>query len=148
MALAKAVIVNLDVRVPVPIPVLFNPPDYDLSKTNQYAELKVPGLSSPVLQYVGGGAQSLSMEFFFDTTDSGIDVRLRTNLLANLAEPDSRTNAPPRLLLLWGSLAFPCVLTSIKQHFEYFNALGMPLRARLTAEFKGNDAIQNSMNIL
>ena len=109
MALAKAVIVNLDARVPVPIPVLFNPPDYELSKTNQYAELKVPGLSSPVLQYVGGGVQSLSMEFFFDTTDSGIDVRLRTNLLANLAEPDSRTNATAFIITL-GVTCFPMCL--------------------------------------
>lgn len=143
MALAKAVIINLDAPAPLPIPVMFNPPDYALSKTNQFAEIKIPGLPSSVLQFVSGDAQTLSMELFFDTTDTGADVRMRTAAISNLTEPDLRTQAPPRLLLLWGSLAFPCVLTSTRQHFEYFNALGMPLRARLTVEFKGNNAVES-----
>jgi len=143
VALAKAVIMNLDARIPLPIPVMFNPPDYALSKTNQYAEMKIPGLPSSVLQFVHGDAQTLSMELLFDTTDTGADVRIRTAAISNLTQPHVRTHAPPRLLLLWGSLAFPCVLISVRQHFDYFNALGMPLRARLTVEFKGNDTLES-----
>ena len=143
MALAKAVIINLDALPPLPIPVMFNPPDYTLSKTNQFAEIKIPGLPSSVLQFVNGDAQSLSMELFFDTTDTNTDVRVRTAAIVNLTEPNVRTHAPPRLLLLWGSLAFSCFLMSVKQHFDYFNAFGMPLRASLSVEFKGNTKLES-----
>ena len=139
MALTKAVIVKLDPPGAAPIPVMFNPPRYELAKTNRFAEIKVPGLPASVLQFVSGEAKSLTMELFFDTTDSGADVRGRAGQIAGLAEPDALTKAPPRLLLLWGSLAFPCFLVSVRKSFDYFDALGMPLRARLTVEFKGYD---------
>ena len=142
MALTKAVIINKDAAIPLPIPVMFNPPDYQMTRTSRFAELKVPGLPGSVLQYVGSDAQTLNMELFFDTTDTGIDVRTRTEAIVNLTAIQSLTQAPPRLLLLWGSLIFPCVLTSVKQHYEYFNSLGMPLRARLSVEFKGNDKLE------
>lgn len=144
MALTKAVIVKLD-KPGTPIPVMFNPPKYELSKSNQFAEIKVPGLSSSVLQFVNGNAKSLTMDLFFDTTDRGIDVRIHSSPVSNLTEPDSITKAPPRLLLLWGSLAFPCVLISVRQTFDYFNALGLPLRATLTVEFKGHDPLENML---
>jgi nucleoid-associated protein YgaU len=143
MALTKAVIVNTDARIPLPIPVMFNPPEYQLTRTSRFAEIEVPGLPSSVLQYVGSDAQTLTMELFFDTTYAGVDVRTRTEAIVNLTVLDPLTKAPPRLLLLWGSLIFPCVLISVKQHYEYFNSLGMPLRARLNVEFKGNDKLEN-----
>ena len=143
MALTKAVIVKLDAPGAPPIPVMFNPPRYELSKTNQFAEIKIPGLASSLLQFVNGNAKTLNMELFFDTTDSGVDVRTRTAAVSNLTEPHSVTKAPPRLLLLWGSLAFPCFLVSVRQAFDYFNALGMPLRATLTVEFKGHDRLED-----
>lgn len=142
MALTKAVIVNTDAKIRLPIPVMFNPPEYQLTRTSRFAELKVPGLPSSILQYVGSDAQTLTMELFFDTTDTGIDVRIRTEAIVNLTLVDSSTHAPPRLLLLWGSLIFPCVLISVKQRYDYFNSLGMPLRARLNVEFKGNDKLE------
>jgi nucleoid-associated protein YgaU len=69
-------------------------------------------------------------------------VRTRTLPISNLTEPDAITHAPPRLLLLWGSLAFPCFLISVRQQFEYFSASGQPQRARLTVEFKGHDLVE------
>jgi Contractile injection system tube protein/LysM domain len=143
MALTKAVIVKLDAPGTPPIPVMFNPPKYELSKTNQFAEIKIPGLPSSVLQFVNGNAKNLTMDLFFDTTDKGIDVRIHSSAVSNLTEPDPVTKAPPRLLLLWGSLAFPCFLTSVRQTFDYFNTVGLPLRATLTVEFKGHDPLEN-----
>ena len=68
MALTKALIVNTDTSVN--IPVMFNPTEYQLQKTNQFAEVGIPGLGSSLLQFVKGDAQTLTMELFFDTTDS------------------------------------------------------------------------------
>jgi nucleoid-associated protein YgaU len=122
---------------------MFNPPEYQLEKTNQFAEVAIPGLGSSLLQFVQGSPQSLTMDLFFDTTDSGVDVRLITSLLVGLTSLNPDTHAPARLLFVWGTLIFPCVLERVSQRFEYFNALGMPLRARLNVTFKGNDLLQD-----
>jgi nucleoid-associated protein YgaU len=142
----KALIINTDAVVPIPIPVMFNPPEYQLQKTNQYAEIGIPGLGSSLLQFVRGSAQTLSMELFFDTTDLGVDVRVFTLLVMALTDVNSDTHAPPRLLFLWGTLVFPCVLESATQKFEQFNALGMPLRARLQVTFRGYDLLEDLLS--
>src|SRR5262249_25108999 len=49
---------------------------------------------------------------------------------------------PPRLLFVWGSLVFPCMLQSVTQRFDYFNTMGMPLRARLSVNLKGHDLLE------
>lgn len=136
MALAKAVIINQDAPAPAPIAVMFNPPSYSLAKTSQFAEIRIPGLPTTVLQYVSGDARTFSTELFFDTTETGTDVRSRTAAVSALTEPNALTQVPPRLLLLWGSLALQCVLTSVREEFDYFDSKGLPLRARLQVEFK------------
>ena len=143
MALMKALIINTDATIPIPIPVMFNPPEYQLQRTNQYAEIGIPGLGSSLLQFVRGSSQTLTMELFFDTTDIGVDVRVFTELLVGLTAVNSETHAPPRLLFLWGTLVFPCVLESVTQRFEYFNGAGMPLRARLSVTLKGHDLLED-----
>lgn len=140
MAFTKALIINLDKRIP--IPVMFNPPNYQLQKTNRFAEVAIPGLGSSVLQFVRGGAQTLTMELFFDTTSLGIDVRVHTEPVIALTTLIPGTHAPPRLLFAWGSLVFPCVLESVTQQFEYFNPAGMPLRARLSVTLKGYELVE------
>jgi hypothetical protein len=143
MPLTKALIINTDAVDPLPIPVMFNPPEYQLVKTNQFAEIGVPGLGSSLLQFVRGGSQTLTMDLFFDTTDVGIDVRLVTDEVVGLTALNPDTHGPPSLLFVWGTLAFPCVLERVTQTFEYFNALGMPLRARLNVSFKEHSLLDD-----
>ena len=144
MPLTKALIIDVDAEET--IPVMFNPPEYQLQKTNQFAEVGIPGLGSSLLQFVRGSAQTLTMELFFDTTDLGVDVRDFTGSVIALTDVNSDTHAPPRLLFLWGTLAFPCVLESVTQRFEYFNSQGRPLRARLTVTFKGFDRVADLLS--
>ena len=47
--------------------VMFNPEEYTLNKDNNFASHSVPGLSSPLLQFVNGNLRTLEMELFFDT---------------------------------------------------------------------------------
>jgi nucleoid-associated protein YgaU len=137
MPLQKALIVNKDDPNQTSIPAMFNPPEYQLEGTNQFAEVGIPGLGSSLLQFVRGSAQTLTMELFFDTTDSGRDVRDFTDRVVELSSLNAQTHAPPRLLFLWGSLVFPCVLEGVRQRFDYFNQAGLPLRARLNVTLKG-----------
>jgi Contractile injection system tube protein/LysM domain len=140
--LSKALIVARLPAAPLLIPVLFNPPEYQLVKSNEYAEVAVPGLGSSLLQFVRGNAQTLSMDLFFDTTETGLDVRLHTDLVVGLTDIDPETHAPPELLFLWGSLVFPCVLESVTQHFLYFDAVGLPLRAQLSVSLRSAEALR------
>jgi hypothetical protein len=148
MPLTKALIINTDAIVPLPIPVMFNPPEYRIEKTNQYAEVGIPGLGSSLLQFVRGSAEMLTMDLFFDTSSVGIDVTTITGLVVGLTTLNAETHAPPHLMFVWGTLTFPCVLESVSQQFTYFNAAGMPLRATLAVRLKGLDTLQDLLSSL
>jgi nucleoid-associated protein YgaU len=141
-ALTKAVLIDRDRRPPLGVPVMFNPPEYELVRSNLYAEIGVPGLGSSLVQFIRGNAQTLTTTFFFDTTDTGLDVRTHTGLVVTLTQQRPHTHAPPRLLFLWGSLAFPCVLERVAQRFTLFNPAGLPLRAELSVSLRGDDALE------
>lgn len=115
--------------------VLFNPEEYTLSKDNNFASHNVPGLSSPILQFVHGNLRTLTMELFFDTTDEARDVRDETEKVVGLATIDSELHAPPPVTVSWGSLLFTGVLSSVNQTFSRFLADGRPVRARLDVTF-------------
>lgn len=147
MAVTKALIINMDAAVP-PIPVLFNPPEYQLQKSNNYVELGVPGLGTTLLQFAHGTAQALSMTLFFDTSDLGVDVHLATAAVLALTDLSQKTHKPPRLLFVWGTLVFPCVLEQVSQRLTYFNPAGWPMRAELDVTFRGSDLWQDALSLI
>lgn len=146
------------VRLPTPdassgtqsLSVQFNPTELNFTKTAQFAEIAIPGLDTPLLQYVRGQAETLTLELFFDSTEDGTGtsakpVTVRTDKFYSLIKPEPDTHAPPVLLFLWGGTAFPgrrrdsgfrCVVTSVRQQFTMFSPDGKPLRAKLTVELK------------
>src|SRR6516165_5634293 len=54
-------------------PVQFNPTEYTLSKAAHIAEIPIPGLDQPILQFVRGQTETMSLDLFFDTTEDGMD---------------------------------------------------------------------------
>jgi len=146
------------VRLPTPdagsgttsLSVQFNPAELNFTKTAQVAEIAIPGLDTPLLQYVRGQAETLSLELFFDSTEDGTGaaakpVTEKTDKFYSLIKAEQATHAPPVLLFLWGGTAFPgkrrdhgfrCVVTSVRQQFTLFAPDGKPLRAKLTVELK------------
>lgn len=133
MALAKARIVVE--RTGERIDVSFNPEEYSLNKDNNYASQAIPGLSSPILQFVHGNLRTLEMELFFDTTDARTDVRDQTQKVTDLLKIDRELHAPPVLRVSWGSLNLRCVLARANQKFVKFLEDGRPTRARITVSF-------------
>jgi len=132
----KALITKLQPPDPGnPIHVMFNPEEYTLSKDINYARIGVPGLSSPVLQFVHGNLQTLEMELFLDTYEKHTDVRLETSKITDLLVIDPATHAPPVVLFTWSSLSFICVLGKVTQRFVMFEPTGTPVRARLQVTF-------------
>ncbi len=61
------------------IEILYFPPEYSIEKSNTFAEIAIPGLEAPFLQYVKGNAGSITLEAFYDTYEQGTDVRDFTN---------------------------------------------------------------------
>ena len=51
------------------IDVMFNPTEYQITRNMSYAEIGVPGLAMPLLQFVRGESQQLTIELFIDSSD-------------------------------------------------------------------------------
>ena len=123
------------------IPVKFNPTEYNLEKSITYADQSLPGFTSPVTQFTGGDAETLSMELFFDTyqdeDEEEEDVRVAyTNKIDALLHVDGDLHAPPVCRFVWGGLDFKCVLQSATKRFTMFLSSGIPVRARMDVTFK------------
>jgi hypothetical protein len=155
--------VDSDGNLSKPIEVRFNPTEYTLNKGAQIAEVVIPGLDSPVLQFVRGQTESLSLDLFFDSTENGMDdnatsVAKLTDQFYQLIKIGGKTHAPPICFFSWGSEfpgqrsyksmgpesgtgsqqrhGFKCVVESIRQRFTLFSPQGVPLRATLTVSLK------------
>lgn len=119
-----------------PIEVLFNPTEYRLTKSNRFAEVPVPGLEAPRLQFGRGNADTLTMQLFFDTYEQGTDVRDYTKQITKLLEVDPKLHKPPICLFNWGELNLVCVLERADQRFVLFRSDGVPVRATVDVAFK------------
>lgn len=131
------------------VAVRYNPEEYTLGKDNNFALQAVPGLGSPVVQFVHGNQQTLDVELFFDTFDTPdlpkYDVRDQTRRVARLMDLDSDLHAPPVLVVAMASLRLRCVLARVSQKFLMFMPDGVPVRARLTCSFiEVTDAAQEA----
>ena len=119
------------------VPLRFNPTDYKLSKANTFAEIAIPGLESPPIQYVRGGSETLSVEALVDTSDTLEDVRAKyVERLRGLMRPDSREHAPPIVRFVWGRSVFTGVMEKLDITYQLFLPDGTPLRAKLDIGLK------------
>jgi hypothetical protein len=144
MGLEHATLTNLETNER--FEVLFNPAEYSLSKDNLFAQAGVPGLGSPLLQFVHGNLRTLDMELFFDTYEEHqhagtlvnpalSDVRRLTRPVIDLMSINPETHAPPVVLFAWGELTFRGVLARATQRFTMFLESGVPVRALVQATF-------------
>lgn len=158
MGLTKATIEVLDKeaidpnRLPRFLTVQFNPTEYTLSKGAQIAEIAIYGIDSPILQFIRGQNEKLTMDLFFDTTtDNGLDenaqaVTKLTDPFYQLVKIQPKTHAPPRIRFTWGDgLSFKAIVESVQRKFTLFNPTGMPLRATLSVAFREYKTIEDQV---
>lgn len=137
--------------------VQYNPTEFSLDKAVQLAEIAIPGLDSPLLQFVRGQTEKLSVDLFFDTTDAGTgagatSVTRLTDPVYSLVKIEPAGHAPPIVTFSWNA-AFPGadlpphagnqrrnsfrgVVESCRQKFTFFSPEGVPLRATLTLSLR------------
>jgi len=119
------------------IPLKFNPTDYKLSKSNTFAEITIPGLETPPLQYVRGGSETLTVQALVDTSDTLDNVRTSyVDAIRNLMRPDSREHAPPIVAFVWDESVFTGVVEKLDVNYVLFHSDGVPLRAQLDLTLK------------
>jgi Contractile injection system tube protein/LysM domain len=148
MPFAKLTITTEDGRTQ--IQALYNPEKYSVNKSVQYAEIGIPGLDEPVLQFIRGQNEKVTLDLFFDTTEQGMvdnveDVRDLTLDVYTLLKADPETHAPPRFTIEWGTArslfgqgytSSLCVMESMNEEFTLFAPTGEPLRAKLTVTIR------------
>lgn len=128
---------------------LYNPNEFTIETRNQFQRTTMPGLATPITQFVSGDAQKISLSLFFDTYEKGKDVRELTGKVVALAKIDKSLHTPPVCNFVWGGspmsgdrAAFKGVIDSISQKFTMFLNTGVPVRATLTvsiSEYKTYD---------
>lgn len=134
--------------------VQFNPQEYTLNKGAQVAEIAIYGIDSPILQFIRGQNETLSLELFFDTTENGMgesarDVTELTKPFYQLVKIQPRTHAPPRIRFTWGQgLSFKAIVESVQQKFDLFNPNGVPLRATLTLSLREYKTLEEQLSEL
>ncbi len=143
------------------IEVQFNPNQYTLAKSAQYAEIGIPGLDAPVLQFVRGQNEKLTLDLFFDVTrskDSGDKTKspdMSQKPLVDLIKPfyqlikiQPKTHAPPRIKFSWGGYSFKAVIESIQRRYTLFDSNGVPLRATLGVTMSECKSIEDQLRDL
>jgi nucleoid-associated protein YgaU len=115
----------------------FNPTEYQIQKSNNFAEIPIPGLESPPIQFVRGASEKLTLELLADTSDTLDDVRVvYVNRLRSLLNINSELHAPPIVRFAWGKQEFRGVVESLNITYVLFTPDGIPLRAKLSLALK------------
>jgi nucleoid-associated protein YgaU len=151
------------------IDIQFNPTEFTLDKSVQLADINIPGLDAPLVQFIRGQAEKLTMDLFFDTTESGMgagatSVTTLTDRVYSLVKIEPDDHAPPICSFLWnsefpgahlpphfgnqGRTDFQCVVESVKQKFTLFSPEGVPLRATLTVTFREYKTLDQQLSQL
>ena len=108
----------------------------------------MPGLGAPLLQFVNGESDQLSMELFLDdyTDPRGptslqqketdpLGKRLRD--LTRLLEIDRDLHAPPPVRFNWGPMEFDAVIEKIGRKVTMFHPDGTPARVDAVGQLQG-----------
>jgi nucleoid-associated protein YgaU len=151
------------------IPVQYNPTEFTLQKGVQIAEIGIPGLDSPLLQFINGQNEKMTMDLFFDTTEDGtgasaVSVTTRSDRIYELVKIEPDRHAPPIVTFIWNAKFpgadvsahvgsqkrndFTCIVESVQQKFTLFSPEGIPLRATVTVTFREYKTLDKQLSQL
>jgi len=127
--------------------VLFNPNAYTITKSVTWSGSSDRTLNAPPLTFGGGGSRQLTLNLFYDVTESVNgkvvkDVREETNKMVALSRIQKGLDRPPAVVVSWGAapptnsdFPFTGVVHQLTQAFKLFTSDGKPVRADLTVSF-------------
>lgn len=124
--------------------VMFNPTQIGYTKGVKWVTKEIPEDDSGMKYSSGGEAPTFRIELFFDSTDTGKDVRDaytdKLEKLTYIVHKDSSTkkpSQPPVCRFIWGRFqSFLAIVPSVTLSFQMFLADGTPVRASADVEFR------------
>jgi nucleoid-associated protein YgaU len=124
-----------------PVELTFNPKEYTIEQSNTYAEIPIPGLEAPILQFVRGNTEKLSFDALVDCTEYDPHSPQRNagtlaDSILKLSQIDGNLHTPPVCTFEWGSLAMDGVIESVRRQFLLFDPDGTPTRIALSLSVK------------
>jgi len=131
---------------PKRITLCFNPTELQFAKQNTFAEVAIPGLMAPPIQYVRGASEKLTFDAIVDTSDDMSDVReAYVTPIRKLMDIAPELHAPPVVKLVWDDLEFTGVLESLNVTYTLFSDDGKPVRAKLALALKEYTTIEQQV---
>ena len=133
----------------------YAPAELVFSKSAKFAEIEIPGLEQPLMQFIRGEAETLDMDLFFDSTADGtggnaVAVTKKVDAFRKLVAIKGDMHTPPLLRVSWGEdfpgismgngetpgQYFTAIVLSVSRRFTLFNPDGKPLRAKVSISLK------------
>lgn len=155
-----------------PFRVPWAPAELTWSKSATYAEIGIPGLEQPLLQFVRGEAENLSLELFLDadpdaaavagTGASSLPFAEQVEWFHKLVAVRGDLHAPPLVRVSWGrdfpgsalgvsdtpQGRFTAVVLSVQRRFSLFSPDGAPLRAVVTLQLKQYATVESQIKAI
>lgn len=126
----------------ITIDCMFNPFEYKITKTNEYTEEPKNRCDVPHVEFRKSGTQTLTLDLYFDTYETGEDVSKTTRKLMRLMESKTSQQGnqtekipPPAVVFDWGVFQFEAVIKQMTQTFTLFKVDGTPVRAKVNVIF-------------
>ncbi|MCX4673189.1 LysM peptidoglycan-binding domain-containing protein [Streptomyces sp. NBC_01381] len=119
-----------------------NPTEYAVSKAVTFAEIGIPGLDAPPMQFVRGGARTLKLNALVDAAEEPVradrDVQRKwLDAFQKLTLRQGKTHAPPVVTFAWGANpSFTGVVDSLAITYVLFDRDGTPTRAKVSLSLK------------
>ncbi|GAA3625739.1 CIS tube protein [Flavivirga jejuensis] len=123
------------------IKVQVNPSSYNQTKKHNYTETPTIG-GTQIFRFGNEEAETQTFEFIFD--ESGVIPESSKETVKNqvkkfvklVYQVNGEIHTPNNILLSWGTLQFRCFCESIDIEYTHFNRNGIPIRAKIKADFK------------
>jgi len=104
------------------------------------------------VQFVSQSTAKLTMDLIFDTTHTGLDVRISTDQIAKLYFPyekqdqdgDDGSGFPPLVEFGWGAYKFKGIVEQYTETLDFFSSEGVPLRASINLTLSENKFVFKS----
>lgn len=128
------------------VDVQFNPTSLRVQISNRTAGGAQAGAQAR--QRPGTGDMTVGFDLVFDTADEdagsgrAVNVLERTKMVERFVRPRGTQpgqEAPPRVLFEWGGFQVQGTMESANIDLDFFDAQGVPLRAKVAVSIKGQD---------
>ncbi|MBQ0957500.1 hypothetical protein KAK06_00885 [Ideonella sp. 4Y11] len=130
------------------VPVQFNPGSLRVQIANRSAGGQQAGAQAR--QRAGTGEMQVSFDLVFDTADEApqgsparsVNVLDKTKAVERFVRPrgpGAGQESPPRVAFVWGGFQVQGIMESANIDLDFFDAEGVPLRAKVAVTIKGQD---------